>query len=441
MVLGYVGAVNETELENYVGYGPNDAIGKSGVERSYESTLRGTAGERRVLVNAQGIAQGSAEETDPNPGQSIQLTIDFNLNEATRTALQRGLRRSGADGGAAVLLDPRSGAIRALVSLPDFDSQDLSDGLGVEAYANLLADPHNPFLNRAVSGQYPAGSTLKPFVGAAALEEEIVTPWQRLDASLGYITVNSIYDPEISWTFPDWKAHGFVNILEASARSSNVYFYTVGGGYKNVAGLGVDRLGAYLNSFGFGDLTRIDLPNEAPGRIPTPAWKEETLSEGWYIGDTYNMSIGQGNVSVTPLQLAVATAAIANGGDVYKPYVVQDIFLQDNMATTGVEPEILHDLPISSENVDYIRQGMRTAVTAAYGTNRALGGLPIKVAAKTGTAQFGVMGRTHALVTAFAPYTNPELAIAIVLEGGGSGTEATTVAREILEWYALQASQ
>lgn len=439
MVTGYVGAISDEELLELEGYGASEAVGKSGVERSWEATLRGTPGERKTIVNAEGVAQGQAQETEPEPGASIRLTIDADLNAAVRTALQNGIRHSGATGGAAVLIDPRSGAVRALASLPDFDAQALSDGLSGDAYARLLSDPRTPFLNRAISGQYPAGSTFKPFVGSAALAEDIISPTRRLDASAGRITVTSVFDPDVSWTFPDWKPHGFVNLMEALARSSNVYFYMVGGGYKDLEGLGVDRLSRYLSDFGFGDLLNIDLPNEATGRVPTPEWKREAIGEGWYIGDTYNMSIGQGNVAVTPLQLAAATAAVANGGTLYRPHVVGAVLNPDGSVQKETESVVLSDVPVDDSDLAYVREGMRQAVTASYGTNQLLASLPMSVAAKTGTAQFGTTGDTHALVTAFAPFDEPELALAILLEGGGGGGEATSVARDIIEWYATNA--
>lgn len=435
MVIGYVGAISEDELATLDGYGPNDAIGKAGIERTWEEVLRGEAGERRVLIDAKGTAQKTADEVAAKPGRTLRLTLDAELNRVVHEALARGIRLSGAEGGSVVIVDVETGALRALASLPTFDPQALSDGLTPAEYETLLSDSQNPFLNRVVSGMYPAGSTIKPFIGAAALQENVVSPQKRIDASAGYINVTSVFDPDISWTFRDWKSHGFVNIIDALARSSNVYFYTVGGGYGDIKGLGADRITQYLAAFGFGEKLGIDLPSEAAGRIPTPDWKRATFNESWYVGDTYNLSIGQGNVGVTPLQLAVATAAIANGGTVYVPYVVEAILSMEGVIEQQIEPKIYRTVPVTDENLYYIRQGMRAAVTAPYGTSRSLATLPISSAAKTGTAEYGDGTRTHALVTVFAPYKNPEIAIAVVLDGGGQGTLATAVARQILEWY------
>jgi penicillin-binding protein 2 len=349
------------------------------------------------------------------------------------------MQRTRATGASVVVLDVNTGAVRAMVSLPSFASTTLSGGADPKAYAALVNDTRNPFLNRATAGLYPSGSTIKPFVGAAALFHDILTPNERVDASAGKITVKSVYDENISWTFHDWTAHGFVNMTEAIARSSNVYFYTAGGGFEEREGLGIERLVAALRAFGFGSPTGIDLPGEAAGRIPTPEWKRETLNEAWFIGDTYNLSIGQGNFGVTPLQLAVGTAAIANGGTRWRPHVVEALLTASGEVAETKKPEVVGTVPFDAASLTTVRQGMRMAVTAPFGTNRSLATLPISAAAKTGTAQFGNEGKTHALVTAFAPYEKPELAIAVVLEGGGNSPEATRVARDILEWYATNA--
>ena len=437
MVLGYVGAISESEVTAYPGYGLNEAVGKSGIEKQYETALRGQPGERLVTVDAAGERQDE-EERSAKSGASVRLTLDYELTRVAYDALALGVRRSKATGGAAVILDVNSGAVRALVSLPTFSASKISSGISFTDYAKLVEQSNHPFLNRVVNGTYPIGSTIKPFVAAAGLEHQIITPWERIDVSQGAITVTSIYDEAISWTFLDWKPHGIINVFDAIARSSNVFFYIVGGGYRNHEGLGVERLVDALEHFGFGGALGIDLPGEAPGRVPTPEWKTATLEEAWYIGDTYNLSIGQGNFIATPLQLAAATAAIANGGTLWQPHLLDAVLDRGGNIVQEHRIVAIREIPISQENLAYVRQGMRRAVTAPYGTSRALANLKISVAAKTGTAQFGDGSRTHALTTAFMPYEEPELALAIILEGGGQGTEATAVARDIIEWYALR---
>ena len=434
-IVGYVGDVTEEDVETQ-GFSPREMIGKAGVELSYDDVLRGVPGQRRVLVDARGSTRGEAVIQAPVAGSNLRLTIDAGLTDAAAAALQDALRRSGARGGALVAVDPRNGAVRALVSLPTYDAGAVSRGLSLAEYQRLTGDPRTPFLNRAIGGLYPSGSTIKPFIGAAALAERVISPTRRIDDTRGLITVTSIYDPNVSWTFRDWKAHGYVSFIDALAVSANVYFYTVGGGYGDIEGLGPERIARYLSSFGFGRTLGIDLAGEAEGRIPSPAWKEATKGEQWFVGDTYNLSIGQGDLAVTPLQLASATAAVANGGTLFQPYVLDAVMGADGTEVRRGETRSLGALPLTGTDLGWVKRGMRASVTASQGTNRALADLPLAVAAKTGTAQFGSEGKTHALVTAFAPMENPELALAIVLEGGGEGTVATRVAREVLAWYA-----
>lgn len=434
--LGYVGRVSQEELEQYEGYSPRDTIGKAGIERFYESVLRGVPGERRVVVDAQGRAQGEPTVREPVAGKRVQLTVDAQLAGVLAGALREEMEASSATGAAAVALDPRNGAVRALVSLPAYDAAAMSNGVDPAVYQRLVEDQRNPFLHRAIAGVYPTGSTVKPFVAAATLSEGVVGPYRTIDASKGYIRVTSIYNPDISWTFHDWKPHGFVNVFEALARSANVYFYVVGGGYEGITGLGIEKMVQHLFAFGFGRTLGIDLFGEASGRIPTPEWKKETIEESWYIGDTYNLAIGQGYFGATPLQLASATAAVVNGGTLYQPHLLQGVE-ESEEENNG---EQLGRVPASQEALDAVRRGMRLAVTAPYGTNRSLNELPVAVAAKTGTAQFGNEGKTHALVTAFVPYENPELVLAVVLEGGGQGTVATEVVKRVLAWYATESN-
>lgn len=435
-VVGYVGAVSEDDLLQNPERRPNETIGKTGIEARYDNALRGTAGARKIIVDARGRRQSEAIVVPPQPGLALRLTIDSELQKVFFDALEDAMRSSRIFGAAGVALNPNDGSVLSLVSLPSFRPEAIGSGArsGSE-YASLRDNPHTPFVNRAASGTYPSGSTIKPFVAAAALEENIIDPWQRLDASQGFIRVTSVYDPSISWTFRDWKPHGFVNLFEAIARSVNVYFYSIGGGYGRVRGLGNEAIAKYLREFGFGERLGIDIPGEAPGRVPTPEWKKAAIGEQWFIGDTYNLSIGQGDFSVTPLQLASATAAIANGGKLFRPRLVAAFLDSKNATAKTFEPELLSTVPVASEHLAAVRKGMRAAVAMPYGTNVSLSNLALSSAAKTGTAQFGNEGKTHALVTAFAPYENPEIVLAIVLEGGGEGTQATAVAKKILEWY------
>lgn len=436
-LLGYVGAVTLADIQEQQSLHPRELIGKTGVERSYDDALRGVPGRREVVIDAKGKPQRETVVTPPQIGNNVRLTVDAELTNVFAEALERGMQRAGSTAAAAVALDPRDGGVLALLSFPTYDLSTLGPGKISQAeYAKLLENPGKPFLNRAIGGIYPSGSTIKPFIAAAALAEDIISPQRRIDDTAGYIRVQSIYDPAVSWTFHDWKPHGFVNMIDAIAKSANVYFYTVGGGYGNIKGLGVERIEYYLRDFGFGDALGIDLDSEEGGRIPNPEWKQVTLGEQWFIGDTYNISIGQGNIAVTPLQLAAGTAAIANGGKLYQPRVAEAVLDANKNVIMRIEPTLLRTVTVADSDLSVVRKGMRSAVTSSSGTNRMLSDLPMSSAAKTGTAQFGNANRTHALVTAFAPYEEPTIVLAIILEGGGEGTAATAVAKEVLAWYS-----
>ena len=312
--------------------------------------------------------------------------------------------------------------------MPSFD-------FNSQTYGEIIKDKNKPLFNRAIGGFYPAGSTIKPFVASAALAENIIDPNFKIDDTLGYIKIENQYDPNIVYTYRDWKAHGFVDMRRAIAVSANVYFYIIGGGYKNIKGLGIDRIKKYLNIFGFGSDLGIDLPGESSGLIPDPAWKKSVKNEGWFTGDTYNVSIGQGDTIITPLQLASAIGAVANGGTLWKPKLVLKITDHRNNSIREFKPESIRANIVDESKLKVVREGLRKAVTE--GSAYLLNDLPIKVAGKTGTAQItNTFRKTNAWFTGFAPYDNPEIALAIIVEGAGEGsTAAVPVAKEVFYWY------
>jgi penicillin-binding protein 2 len=265
-------------------------------------------------------------------------------------------------------------------------------------------------------------------VAAAALQEKVVAPGTKVDTSAGKITIGQ-------WTFPDWKVHGITDVKQAIAESNNIFFYSVGGGYGNIHGLGADRLSKYLQKFGFGKKTDINIPGETSGLVPTPDWKEDVKEESWYIGDTYNLSIGQGDLLVTPLQLTRAIAAIANNGTLYQPRLVQSIVSSDELETNDPSPVVSSNKIVSNSVLQVVREGMRQTVLT--GSARSFATLPIPVAAKTGTAQFNVAkDRTHSWFTAFAPYDNPKIVLSVIVEGGGEGfSVAAPVAKNVIEQF------
>jgi penicillin-binding protein 2 len=315
-------------------------------------------------------------------------------------------------------MDARDGSIRALVSLPAYDDNLFAGNVSTTAYKALLADEHRPLFPRVWAGQFPSGSTIKPLIAAAALAENVITPNTTV-LSVGGIGVGP-------WFFPDWKAggHGRVNVRSAIAWSVNTFFYTIGGGYGDFIGLGVDRLTAWMRNFGLGSASGVDLPGEAPGHVPSQEWKQETKGDRWYIGDTYNLSIGQGDLLVTPLQMARITAAIANGGDLVIPHVVMS-------SSTPDVPRLDADAATFAT----VRQGMRD--TVVYGSGRALSVLPVASAGKTGTAQWNSEKPYHAWYIGYAPAEKPEVVVTVLLEEGGEGSSfAVPVAGDILRaWW------
>lgn len=362
------------------------------------------------------------------PGQSLILSLDAGLQQATSSALNAAINANHAKSGAAVAMDPRTGEILSMVSAPSFDNNLFSVTGDAAARQAALTDPLSPLLNRAIAGQLPSGSTVKPLIAAGALQAGVVTASTKFDTSQP-ITAG----PQ---TFHDWKTHGISDIKLAIAQSNDIFFYTVGGGHGPIGGLGIDRLDSYLQKFGFGSATGIDLPGEKAGNVPTPTWKEKTQHERWFLGDTYNLSIGQGGFLITPLQLSDAIGAIANGGTLYQPKMVKSVINSDG-STKDVAPIIKTQNVVDPGNIDTVRQGMRMADQPGGTAYFILGGLPFPMGAKTGTAQTSAsLSNTHAWFTAFAPYDNPEIVVTVVIEGGGEGFDvAGPVVRQIVQQH------
>ena len=435
-VLGYVGRINQNELDRYYdrGYSINDTIGKDGIEFYYENILRGQDGLKEVEVDALGRIKKVLGEKRPIIGDSLILTIDIELQHKLAESLERARKNTGTKAGAAAIaIDPMSGEILALVSLPGFDNNFFSAGIGQEAYNNYLLDPAEPLFNRAISGNYPPGSIFKPIVAAAALEERLIDE-NKTFLSTGGISIGG-------WFFPDWKAggHGRINVIKAIAESVNTFFYYISGGYSNFQGLGPAKITEYAGKFNLGVKSGLDLPGEAVGFLPSREWKERAKNETWYIGDTYHLGIGQGDILVTPLQAAVYTAAIANGGTLRRPHLLKEIGKEKNNGDKaniyGIDDDyIISDGLIGSDNIDIIRRGLRATVLS--GSARSLQSLPVTSAGKTGTAQVGGGKNTHAWFTGFAPYEHPTIALTILIENGGGGeVAAVPVFREVIDWY------
>lgn len=425
-ILGYVGKTTEKDLEENSNFRLNEIIGKDGLEKTYQKFLKGQNGASLMEVDAKGRAQRLISNRAPVPGDSLTLSLDSALEEYIASVLQSELTAAGATAGAVVAINPQTGGVLSMVSLPTYDNNLFAKGIAASDYQNLLNDSSKPLFNRTTSGTYPSGSTIKPMVAAAGLQEGVITENTTIKDE-GQIQVGN-------WTYPDWKAHGLVNVRDAIAESCDVFFYSIGGGWDKIQGLGVNKLHDYLVRFGLGKPTGIDLPSEASGLVPTPEWKEKAKKESWYLGDTYHMSIGQGDVLVTPLQMANAIAAISNGGHLLKPYLVQKIQDQNGNVVMETQKTVVDENFISAENIQIVREGMRQAVT--MGSAKQFDDLPVMVGAKTGTAQFGDQDKLHSWMVAFAPYNDPQIAIAVIVEGGGEGyAVAGPVIKDTLNWY------
>lgn len=432
-ILGYIGKISKEELSQYnktndKPYLFNDLIGKDGLELFYEKELKGQNGKKQIEVDSQGKEKKVMAESSPQIGENLTLSIDHDLQVKLWQQLDNLTKEKGITGAAAVALNPNTGEVLALVSAPAYDINKMAGGLTSEEYQKLIKDAKNPFFDRAIAGEYPSGSTIKPVIAAAALQEGIITP------ATTFLSVGGIKIGE--WFFPDWKAggHGLTDVRKAIAESVNTFFYMIGGGDEKFNGLGIDRIKKYAEMFGLNHQLGIDLPGEASGFLPSKQWKESVKKEKWYIGDTYHLSIGQGDLLVTPLQVSSYMAAIANGGTLFKPHLVKKITDAIGNLIKEVAPEIIRNDFIKPEYLKVVREGLRQAVTS--GSSRAMADLPFTSAGKTGTAQFGNEGKTHSWFTAFAPYENPEIVITVVVEGGGEGHElALPIAKEALKWW------
>ncbi len=433
-ILGYIGKIDQNTLRKNPGkYTIHDYVGKAGVERYYENYLTRVGDEVKIERDAAGNIKNKEVTKSTENGENIVLTIDSELQRIVQEKAREKLEEIGAKKAAVVILDPQTGEVLAMVSVPSFDNNLFRKSTDQKTFANIFQNKEGVFLNRTISSAYSPGSIIKPILAAAALEEGIITPEKRIH-SPGYITIPNPWNPAEPTIFRDFQAHGWRDMREAIAVSSNVYFYAVGGGYEDQEGLGVERIKKYLSLFGWGVKTGIDLPVESNGFIPTPDWKREQLSDIWRIGDTYNLSIGQGYLSTTPLQVAGSFASIVNGGKLLAPRIVKEIVDDERNLLESREAEVVRENFVSADNLEIVKQGMKQ--TTLIGTARSLQVLPVDSGAKTGTAQTSRPGINNNWVAAFAPYDNPEIVITVIIEGvKGVTPVATHLARDIMMEY------
>jgi len=441
-IVGYVGRISEEEYASLRprGYILNDQVGKTGIEDDYEDILRGKPGEELAEVDASGRQLDVLDARAAQPGQSVFLTIDLELQRQAADALRAFMGSS--DNATAVVMDVKSGEILAMVSLPAFDNNLFSSAISQQELDDLLNQPGKPLVNHAIAEMYAPGSTFKTITGLAALQEGVATTGTVI-TSKGYITVENEYDPNVVYYFRDWAALGALDFYRGVAMSSDVYFYYLAGGKadEGFRGLGEDRLAQYARAFGLGELTGVDLPGESPGIVPDARWKEQNWGETWYVGDTYTFGIGQGYLAVTPLQLVNAVAAIANGGELLQPRLVKEI--QDDHGNTlaAFGPEVRRQVPVNPDYLAVMREAMRQSVDSGVASSAKVAGLSI--GGKTGTAEFGEQhadGKydTHGWFVGFAPFEDPEIAVAVFVQRGGGFQNAAPAAARIFDYYFHQ---
>jgi penicillin-binding protein 2 len=440
-VVGYIGRISDRDIEmlkeqgSYANYRGSDYIGRVGIERSYEEELHGVTGVEQVEVDASGRALRTLARTPPVAGNTLTLALDIRLQEVAEQAF--GERR-----GALVAIEPATGGILALVSKPGFDPNLFVEGIDPQNWKALNESPERPLNNRALRGQYPPGSTFKPFMALAGLELGKRTPSYTI-SDPGWFSL-----PGHNHRYRDWKpgGHGLVDLRKSLVVSCDTYYYGL------AVDLGIDAIHAFMSRFGFGQKTGVDIEGELPGLLPSQEWKRKRLRDKWYVGDTVSVGIGQGYMLATPMQLAQATAILANGGTAFRPHLVQSIKDAATGEVRRIAAEPLYTLKLNPNYLRLVQEAL-VDVTRPGGTAaRAGAGAPYEFAGKTGTAQVVAMKqgekydekklreehRDHALFVAYAPAEAPRIALAILVENGGAGSAtAAPIARAVFDYYLL----
>lgn len=429
LLLGYVSAPAK-DSSGY--YWQENFIGKDGVESFFNDKLTGTNGVRITETDVKGVIQSENIVLPPVAGDNINLSIDAGIQAKMYDSIANMAKNVGFQGGAGALMDIHTGELLSLTSYPEYNSNILSKGDDTKTISGYFTDKRKVFLNRTVSGLYSPGSIVKPFLGYAALVEEVITPFKTIFSN-GSISIPNPYFPDKKTVFNDHGSFGYVDMKKAIAVSSDVYFYEVGGGFESQKGLGIANIDKYSKIFGIGEKTGINLNGEKDGNVPTPEWKAKTFKgDIWRVGDTYNTSIGQYGFQVTPIQMVRAVSGIANMGTMYTPHITHD----DKSYESKVE-----NIPVDEGMMRVIQEGMRMAVTE--GTATALNLSSVKVAAKSGTAQVGYGNtNTNSWIVGFFPYENPKYSFVLVMERGpkeASGN-ATRVMSEVVDYMSVYAS-
>ena len=418
---GYVSEISDAELEKKKeeGYKSGDIIGKFGLEKIYDHELRGENGGEQVEVDVTGKPVQVLGRKDPTPGNDLYLTIDKDIQAAAEKAIDEQLVQIGAHAAAAVVMNPQTGEVLAIVSRPSFDPNLFVNGISSKNWERINNNPYYPMDNKAITGEYPPGSTFKIVTGTAALSEAKVSPEEK------------IFDSGHHWLIPkgnaDGEALGWINFEEAMAHSDNVYFYEMGNR------LGIDELERYSRMFGLGKTTGINLPYESEGLVASRKYKERVFNEDWYLAETFDAAIGQGFNLVTPIQAAMIMGEIAANGKRYKPYLVDKIVDGNGNVVQQFKPELVGQLDVEDRIIRLVQRGLRGATkfgTAAFVFGR---DYPLDIAGKTGTAE-NPHGRDHGWFVAYGPFDNPSIVVAVIVEQGGYGSQsAVPIGKKILD--------
>lgn len=405
-------------------YYRTEYIGRNGVESSYNDRLSGVNGQQLIETDALGEVIGEHIVDAPVSGRELTLSLDVRLSEAMHDIIATSTLQSGSRSGAAIIMDVKTGEIVAMSSYPSYDPEVMADGDDVALIAKYNTDNRFPFLNKTLAGVYTPGSIMKPFLAYAALEENIISA-NKIIVSTGEIIIPNPWNPSNPTKFTDWRAHGPMDMREAIAYSSNVYFYYISGGYGDQEGLGIRKMDEYYDLFNFGKKTGVVLANEQSGTVPSPEWKEEVFDEPWRLGNTYQTSIGQFGWQVTPLQMVVAYGALANGGKFFQPHILK-----------GQEPEYV-DKHLSADSLKVVREGMHMTTYYAGGTARALEKPYVKIAAKSGTAELdSAKARLNTWAAGYWPYEEPRYSFVVLMENAPytNSLGGTKLAGDIMDW-------
>ncbi|PIZ87544.1 hypothetical protein COX93_00685 [Candidatus Nomurabacteria bacterium CG_4_10_14_0_2_um_filter_30_12] len=425
-ILGYVSYPMQDKSGNFW---QSEFIGKDGLEKQYNISLIGQNGSKIVEIDARKEIHSENIVNAPIRGKDLVTTIDSRIQKELYTLIKNLSQSNSFSGGAGILINVKNGEILSAVSFPEYDSEVLSLGKDVKIIGDYFKDKRKVFLDRTISGLYTPGSIVKPFFAIGALAEGVIDPYKKI-LSTGSISIPNPYLKDQKTVFKDWKAHGWVDMRDALAVSSDVYFYEIGGGFEGQKGIGISNIEKYAILFGIGEKTGIDLPDEKGGVIPSPLWKIENFKgEQWRIGDTYHTVIGQYGFQVTPMEMTRAISSIANYGMLITPhYILGDI----------EKEKIIEKIDLKKEYFDVVHEGMRQGVLS--GTSILLNVPYVKVASKTGTAQLGInKNKVNSWIVGFFPYENPQYAFTIMMEAGPStnGVGASSIMRQLLDWMSI----